>query len=366
VRYWAYGYFLDQSPPTGSYWAGRYWSQGEYAGSIASSLDDFPAVFSGSTGSPDRTGTIAVTLADQSAAFAGTHVSLGSYWENFYWAPQFWSTNYWLNHEPSESTGTIAVTLEAFATDFDGTSELVGDDREGTIAVTLEDAAAAIAATFSPPVIVTGNVASTLDDLTSSMLGGSVQIAYVDISVPVGIAWVVTEFPAFSGTIAVTLANATSAMTGTFLPAQAVSGFINGRTDDATAIFEGTHVAPAGNVGIIVCATADATAAITGIALDPGNFQGTIVSTLEDASSAFTGEHVAPVFTGNMGVTIDDMTALVQAIFADAGVKIGPLAANTEDVTANFDGSVTGNTTATPQRLIRVNRRRTISVRRRA
>jgi hypothetical protein len=233
------------------------------------------------------TGSVAPTLDNVTASFLASG-NTGSYWSNQYWGTQYWASGYWKTGTPGNASGSISATLE---------------------------------------------------NATSQIVGATTWTEYVDISVNVGLAWQITAYEAYTGTIAVTLADATSAATGAVLPPDSVSGFVNARTDDAVSAIEGTHVAPANRTGAVVAALSDTTASLVGVASDTGASTGTISTTLGDALSAFTGTTTIPEITGSIAVTLDDFQPTLTGFVLEGYADVGYIQVSLDDLVSSFLGT---------------------------
>lgn len=273
------------------YWGLSYWQQASYTGSIASSLDNLTASFEGGGG------------------------NTGGYWSTPYWAGQYWN-QYWKVGTPGADTGAY------WSTQYWHQYWANGYWKTGT------------------PGSATGTISATLDAVTSQIVGATTWTEYVDLSINVSLAWQITAYDAYAGTIAATLANATSAATGTVLPPDSVSGFVNSRTDDATAAISGTHVAPANRTGIVAAALADTTAALVGVASAAGASTGTVSASLGDALSTFTGATTIPEITGSLAVTLDNLQPAITGFVLSGYADVGYIQVSLENIEAAYLGTI--------------------------
>jgi hypothetical protein len=207
----------------------------------------------------DVTGTLAVTLGNDTLAAAGT------------------VTN----------RGTLAQTLA------DATSAATGTVRvSGTVSQTL--GAATLAA--SGLVVVSGTLSRTLDATTSAASGivtnrGTLAVTLADATLAA------SGTLGISGSLSQTLANATATISGTVT----VSGTLSQTLGDAT-------LASSGSVGGAVAGTLAVTlAAATSAASGTVTNRGTLAVTLADATLAASGSVLTPV-TGTLAVTLEAAT----------------------------------------------------------
>jgi hypothetical protein len=171
--------------------------QPTYPGNNDAGDPDWLLVF---TGTPEITGTVAVTLANFTSTASGTETISGSSAQTL---AAFTSTA----AGAVVITGTVAVTLA------DATSAASGTEAiTGSAAVVLADATSAA----SGALVISGSVAVTLADVTSNASGG------------------IGDF--ITGSAAVTLANATSTATGTVVITGAVGVVLADCTSNASGI----------------------------------------------------------------------------------------------------------------------------------
>jgi hypothetical protein len=189
--------------------------QPSYPGNNDAGDPDWLLVF---TGTPEITGTAAVTLANFTSTASGTETITGT------------SAQTLADVTSSASgsvvfTGTAAVTLADFTSSASGTETITG-----SAAVTLADATS----TATGAETITGSAAVTLADFTSNASGGigdfitgSTAVTLADATSTATGAVVIT------GTVAVVLADVTSTATGTVI--QNVTGTAAVTLDDFTS-----------------------------------------------------------------------------------------------------------------------------------
>lgn len=229
-------------------------------------------------------------------------------------------------------TGTIAVTLD------NATSSITGHSTSGTIAVTLANATSSIAATQTQ----SGTLATTLGDATSSIAASHTQSGTIAVTLAdatSSIAALQTQ----EGTIAVTLADATSAITG-----HTTSGTIAVTLDNATADFSGTVVQQFS--GALATTLDNATSAIAALQTQTGTVavtlanatsnisaaqtqSGTLATTLGDATMAASG---AQTYVGTLSTTLAGATAAITALQTHPGT----LATTLDNATMSASGQV--------------------------
>ena len=193
--------------------------------------------------------------------------------------------------------------------------------------------------TFTPSLTITGtlNVVSGPDVLASTSV--YTTIVTPDWVVNASTGWVITDYPAVSGTIAVSAGDDAFLGTGTFFASSTIQGTIAQTQGDDTSAVTGTHTAPptilailnytqAGDTGLVVGATAQYVADF-------------VVTQGSDTGSA-TGELSVPDFTGSLvDSTAESDTGLMVGSFYAADIKVGSSYTIQFDQTGLFAGTVT-------------------------
>lgn len=236
----------------------------------------------------------------------------GGLWATNYWASNYWQSNYWY----------LGATSSV--------------DVEGQIAATLAGHSAALSGTFDPAAGVAGTIAATTS-VSALFSGAAVQLEYFDgVDVGFSITWTATATDVFSGTVAATLADATSTFTGSFVEADGRTGTVAATLADATSTFTGSFVAAPSRTGTIAATLTSHTADFNGLAVD-SDFLGTVAASVDTFTGSFTGTFEAPEITGTIASTLESFDPTIVGATYDAGVIIGPLAAQTA-TTANLYG----------------------------
>jgi hypothetical protein len=239
---------------------------------------------------------------------------VAQYWNPNYWHANYWHANYWGGEPPAVPEGSYWATgywhANYWKTGY--WAEIVGSGNSlGAITVTLEDCSAQI----------TG-----------------IQSEILDISVTVGPTWLATEYPASTGTIAVTLEDGTSLQLGTFTAADARVGSITSLLADDTAALSGTHAAPASCTGTIDTTLSGVQSFL--IAVLEVNIQGDIVALLQPDTADIRGQfYPADVTVASCDITLEDSSSAFEGSFIRLPIEIdlGPQNPNAVSVPSNYE-----------------------------
>lgn len=193
----------------------------------------------------------------------------------------------------------------------------------GTVAVTLDNATSTASGGTGP----SGTLAETLDATTpaasGSTVAGSVAATLADVSPSIAAG------TGPSGTTAVTLDDSTATGSGTSDPPGA-SGAVAVTLDPTTSTASGSTVS-----GTLVVTLADTGSAATGTAAPPG-VAGSVAATLADSTADAAGTVTPPTASGSLTVALDPVT------MSGAGTTVTGTLVVTLDGTTSSGAGATG------------------------
>lgn len=169
---------------------------------------------------------------------------------------------------------------------------------------------------FDPSIDVSGTVTVTLANVTSAASGTATP-------------------PSFTGTVAVTLADFTGSASGTSTP-PAFTGTATPTLDAATSNASGTSTPPAvtGSAAVTLDAV---TSSASGTVSGAGEITGTVAVTLVNFTASASGTFTAPAITGTAGVTLAVFTSS-----ADGASTPPQFTGTSAGTLANFASTATG------------------------
>lgn len=270
------------------------------------------------------------------------------YFHTNYWEPDYFSATWWAADPGTDRLGQIAATVELDTPGTDFWAEKYWSSTYWSSNYWGGSTSSVFIGTFSVAGTRSGTIDTTVD-VVSAFTGPVVQVENLDLTITVAIPWIPYEIAGVTGTIADTLAAATSSVTGTFVASGGITGSIAVTLAESPANFDGTHVAPANVTGTIGDTLGPLLPAITGQVFAAGTALGTIGVTLEGMSSDITGTMAPGNKTGTIAETLDDYTGLITGVFADSGVVIGSIEVTLDDVQSNMAGTAIGDPIITAQ-----------------